>query len=509
MNRLSGLASGMDTESMVKELMSAQRTKSTKIEKNITKMEWKQDKWKELNSKIYSFYTGSLSKAKLQGSYDSKNASSSNEAKVTVKASGSVPEGTHKIEVKAIANTQFVTGAKLNDSEATGSTKLVDLDMVSAVESSISITAGEKNATLVISATTTIDDFVTELQNAGLNASFDINQKRFFISSKESGYENAFAINASSSNVDLTKLGLSEISTIPQEDGVVDVTVGSNVSLVKPSDATIIYNGAEMRSSSNVITANGLAITVKGVTDETKAEVISINVTKETKNVYDMVKNFVKSYNELLKGMNEAYHADQAKGYEPLTAEEKEAMTEDQVKQWEDKIKTSLLRRDSTLNTVLNSMKTALNKSVSVNGKSYSLSSFGIAAIDYTEKGLLHIDGDSEDSLASTKEDALSKALSENPDAVKEVMTTLAKDLYSTMTDQMKSTSLRSALTVYNDKEMKSTIKTYKKDLSDLEERLQDMETRYYKQFTAMETAMTKLNSQSSSLTSMLGQSTS
>lgn len=42
-----------------------------------------------------------------------------------------------------------------------------------------------------------------------------------------------------------------------------------------------------------------------------------------------------------MKEMNTLYNADSAKGYEPLTSEEKEAMSDDDVKLWEDKIKKS------------------------------------------------------------------------------------------------------------------------------------------------------------------------
>ena len=52
MMRMTGLASGMDTESIVTKLMDLQRIKTTRIENSITTLEWKQDKWKSLNSKI-------------------------------------------------------------------------------------------------------------------------------------------------------------------------------------------------------------------------------------------------------------------------------------------------------------------------------------------------------------------------------------------------------------------------------------------------------------------------
>ena len=69
----------------------------------------------------------------------------------------------------------------------------------------------------------------------------------------------------------------------------------------------------------------------------------------------------------------------------------------------------------------------------------------------------------------------------------------------------MGTTRLSSALTFYNDKEMNSQLSEYKKDISDWEEKLADIEDRYYSQFSKMETAMAKLNSQQNTFTNYLG----
>jgi len=150
-------------------------------------------------------------------------------------------------------------------------------------------------------------------------------------------------------------------------------------------------------------------------------------------------------------------------------------------------------------------MRDCLSRSVTVNGKSYSLSSFGINSVDYTERGLLHLDGDPDDGMTSSNEDKLMKAISENPDVVMEVFTELTGELYKTMTEQMKSTPLKSALSFYNDKELNNTLKDYQDRLSMWEDRLVEMEDRYYRQFSAMESMMAKLNSQSGALYSLLG----
>ena len=58
--RITGMNSGLDTEAIIQELTSAKSYKKTQLEKAQTKLGWKQEAWKTLNSKVYSFYTKTL-----------------------------------------------------------------------------------------------------------------------------------------------------------------------------------------------------------------------------------------------------------------------------------------------------------------------------------------------------------------------------------------------------------------------------------------------------------------
>ena len=216
------------------------------------------------------------------------------------------------------------------------------------------------------------------------------------------------------------------------------------------------------------------------------------------------------SMDELMIAMDTAYNADSASKYEPLTDEEKDAMSEKEVEKWEQKIKDSLLRRDSTLNSVSSAMRNVMRGSYSINGKDYSLSSFGIKTLGYftskqNERNAYHIDGDPDDTNVALNSDKLKAAIADDPDAVMEFFQKLSTDMYSTLTEKMKSTKLSSAYTVYNDKQMKTEYEAYEKDIKRWEERIAAMEDKYYKQFAAMETALSKLQSSTASLTSLLG----
>ena len=92
-----------------------------------------------------------------------------------------------------------------------------------------------------------------------------------------------------------------------------------------------------------------------------------------------------------------------------------------------------------------------------------------------------------------------------DPDTVINFMQGLASNLYTAVHKKMQSSSLSSIYTVYNDKEMASEYSDYTSIIKKWEQKLEDKEDYYYKKFSSMETALSKLNSQTSSLSSLFG----
>ncbi len=508
--RMTGLTSGLDTESIVNALMSAQRTKQTKVENKKQKLEWKQEIWKGLNTKIYGFYKDSLSKMKYASNYSTKKAAVSDSTKLTATASTKAAAGSYKVEIKSIASAQYVTSGKLstykdsdgNDKTAASSTKLNDLGMTSGTV--LKLKVGDKSTALEVNDSTTIDDFVKFCSDAGLNATFDEKQQRFFLSSKDSGSENSFGLSASE-NTALSALGLKNF------DGSADVAEtdsDNDVKMVvtKATDTEVVYNGATLTSNNTSIDVAGVTLNLLGTT--ATGETVNVTVSNDTSAVYDTIKEFITEYNSILKTMNTYYDAASASSYEVLTDEQKEAMSDDEVDKWNTKIKDSLLRRDSTLSGLISTMKTNMMGTVTAsNGKTYSLANLGIttSSKNYNEGGLLHIKGDEDDDEFADSTNTLMQMLEEDPDTVKEVLSGLAKNLYDGLNKKMGTSTLSSALTFYNDKEMASQLSDYKKEISDWESKLSDMEERYYSQFSAMETALAKIQSQQNTLSSYLG----
>jgi flagellar hook-associated protein 2 len=286
--------------------------------------------------------------------------------------------------------------------------------------------------------------------------------------------------------------------------------INSDATRMNGTDARIILNGAEFKSSSSTFEINGLTIKATGLTKDD--EPLTINTDTDVQGLYDKIKDFLSEYNNVINELCSLYNADSSSGYEPLTDDEKDAMSDTEVEKWETTIKNSLLRRDSTIGGVITAMTNSMMKTYEVNGKTYSLSSFGIKTLGYlnaaeNENYAYHIDGDSEDDASSGNTDKLMAALNSDPDSVISFMKQLTSGLYSSLDTKMKSTTMSSAYTIYNDKQMASEYSSYTTLISTWEDRIEDMEDRYYEQFSNMETALAKLQNSSSSVSSLFGTS--
>ena len=275
-------------------------------------------------------------------------------------------------------------------------------------------------------------------------------------------------------------------------------------------DSEIKLNGITYTSSLNTYSINGLSITAMRATGDGDTNAITVTTATDTQAIYDKIKSFLTQYNSLINEMTSLYNADTAKGYEPLTDDEKSAMSDSEVEKWEEKIKSSLLRRDDSLESVMNLMTNAMSQPVTIDGKKYYLSSFGIKTLGFlnapeNQQNAYHIDGDEDDTATSGNEDKLMAMINSDPDTVVSFMQQLTTNLYDAIGTKMKSSTLSSIYKVYNDKEMASEYSDYTTTIKKWEQKLQDQEDAYYKKFSAMETALSKLQSQTSSLSNLFG----
>ncbi len=510
--------SGLDTDSMVRELVNAYEKQGEKYTKAKTKTEWKQEAWNNLNTKIKNFFSKSVNTMRFSSAYSKKKTTVSDSSKASVVTSSGAVNGAQSLEVTDLAKTAYLTGKEIKTDKSgkavTAKTTLAELGYEGGA-TEIRIGKGAQNPdgsydkyvspNIKIDGSTTLEDFANQVKKAGYNANFDETTGRFFISSKESGADNNFGFVA----VDKVTTGDDGTSTTAPDPSSVSAMNFLGIKVTNDetgafktdgSDAVIKLNGATFKSATNTFSINGLTITAK----EKTTSAISLVTDTDYDEIYDNVKSFLKEYNSLVNEMDKLYNAKSAKGYDPLTSEEKDAMTDDEIEKWETKIKDSLLRSDSELDTIASAMHNAMLQSFKIGDTTYSLSNFGINTLGYfeaadNEKNAYHIYGDPDDPETSGQEDRLRAMIASDPETTATFFQKLSQGLYDAMNKiSSESNSYTSYGNFFSDKKIQKDLDDQGKQVTKWEEYVAKMEEKYYKQFTAMESAMSSLNSQQS-----------
>lgn len=268
-------------------------------------------------------------------------------------------------------------------------------------------------------------------------------------------------------------------------------------------------NGQEVEGNANVFTQNGVTVTLTSAAKT--AGVVTIDVAKNSTPAYDTIVAFVKDYNTLLTDLNKAVAEKPAKyskytTYEPLTDDQKEDMSDSQIEKWEEKAKQGLLFGDSAISTVLSNVRTSLNSRVG----GFCLADMGITTSSvYSENGKLVID---EAKLKSALEKYPDKVADLFADSTNGISTKLNKAIDDSVrtTGEIKGSLVRIAgmstgLTA-TENQLTKQLSTLSDRIEDLEDKYKDEQDRYWARFSNLESVMGKLNSQSSYITSMLGQ---
>ncbi|MBU4439923.1 MAG: flagellar filament capping protein FliD [Firmicutes bacterium] len=325
--------------------------------------------------------------------------------------------------------------------------------------------------------------------DAGVNMSYSTITDKFTLTAKESGAGDNIVVKDSTGNL-MSALGLAGV-----EDIDMHTEAGKN--------AELKVNGESVVRTSNSIAVNGVNINLLEKT--TVGETLTISMNEDTTALKDTVKNFVKDYNTMIDLMNGLIKEDVDKAYQPLTEEQKKEMTETQITAWEKKAKVGLLKGDSVLKGITSKMQSMMYGSAVSGG--ITLYNLGITSAGYTENGKLKID-----------EEKLDTALKTKGSEIKELFTAektgLAIQLNDVINNATKTTGVKGTRgtlielagyesTLSNtENSLTTSITKTNKTITSLKTALKKEETYYWSKFTALETAMQKLNTQSSMITS-------
>ncbi|ASB54834.1 MULTISPECIES: flagellar hook-associated protein 2 [Bacillus amyloliquefaciens group] len=503
--RITGLNSGLDVDSLVKKMMDAEKQPLNKLNQQKQTLEWKRDAYREMNTQIADMYSTTFNNMLMSTNWNKKTVTSS-DSSVSATAVSAEQNISTSMSVQQLATpTTYKSSGAINFTSGQGQTLKFNVTNPGETKPT------EVNVT--IAATDTIDDVISKLNSSGLGVTA-LKEKI----SNGTDYVDTIAFTSNKTGEgftlaagdDATKSFLKDQLGFAVDDATNELTANA-----EGKNAKFTFNGLEMTKTSNNFTINGIKYTLNSVTDSNKT--VTINSTTDTDGIFDNIKDFVDKYNTLIKSANAKVTESKYRDYKPLTDEQREAMTDKQIEQWEAKAKSGLLRSDSTLQNGLAEMRLDLYSTVTIDGKKYQLADFGIETSDsYTDQGKLVIKDEAKLKQKITENPSLVAKLfnADSPDTAKtknpeeQGIARRLKDTLNKMQTQI-SKQAGTESSVSTSFAIGKSLNEIETNISNMKTKLDDIETRYYKKFSALDTALEKLNSQSSYLTSMLGSSTS
>ncbi|MEK3918597.1 flagellar filament capping protein FliD [Paenibacillus sp. FSL K6-2393] len=351
--------------------------------------------------------------------------------------------------------------------------------------------------TLNFNETDKISDVVSKITNAGVDAEAEFEDGKLTITA-QSGKE----LKMSGGSYEFMSLFKGTKSYTGGID-TLEETAGQ--------DAKVNVNGKDLDNiKSNTFTLNGFQLTLQSVTkgaDGVDNPTIIKNQSDPDK-ALESIKSFIEDYNSLIKALNSKVDETKYRDFKPLTDEQKKELKETEINTWTEKAKSGLLKNDDIIKSVLSEMRQVITDKLG------PLSALGITTGNYAENGKLVI----------ANETKLKGMISDNPQLALDLFQGPAnapkEGLFNQLADKVSNaiekvyqragtnrytTDLTSAFRDENI--MGRKMKDYNSRILMMQTNLQRTEDRYYKQFAAMEAAMNKMQTQSSSLFSSLGQS--
>lgn len=343
--------------------------------------------------------------------------------------------------------------------------------------------------------------------------------ENFLVASSESLTQVVSKVNSSNAGVSMFYDSFSDkVSLTRKETGDFLAGAGNEISatgtfaadLLKFSGSTetggqnakFTINGLQTERTTNTFTMDGVTFTLKQTFTDGNA--VSVNVSNDTTKVFDNIKGFIDKYNELIDKISKKTSEEYYRSYSPLTDQQREDLSDKQQEKWEEMAKSGLLRRDPILSQALSGMRTdfyAPVQNASVNPIFNQLASIGIkTTANYMEGGKLQID-----------EAKLKKAIEEDPTSVENLFRATGTNdseqgimhrLTDTVNQAMDKLKERAGNTFSTNQQfmLGRQLSNVDKQINRFEDRMKIVEDRYWRQFTAMEKAIQKANSQSSYL---------
>ena len=509
--RITGLASGLDTETMIKDLMKVQRLPMDKILQRKQYMEWQRDDYRSVNRQLFDFRNLVSDNIMRESTFSQKSVTSTDESKVTVKNINSTVDFSGSISIQAVAERASMKSRdteKVNEGNVDLTKPINQLNNTYISETSFTIKAIKQDGTfdntgyvvkfdpMKDSLQKVIDDIN---KNSGVSAFYDSFTQQLSFSTKYSG--NIKADPANQNNPAGSEILIEDTNGFANNFLKLDLS-NSTANGKEGINAQFIYNGLQTERSSNTFQINGFELTLK---NKTTSEV-SFSSTPNTDKILESVTKFVDEYNKVLKDLNEKIREKSFRDFQPLTKEQRTELDEKEIELWDEKAKSGTLRNDTIISSSLSQMRSILNSTVTSASGTKRLTDIGInPSSNYADQGKLIIDVEK-----------LKKSIADNPTSIYELFNADGpsvgeKGLGRQLRDSLDATRKKvvekagNETSVNNTFSIGRTINGYDTTVTRFEDRLQMVESRYYRQFGAMEAAIQRANQQSVYLMNSFG----
>lgn len=576
--RLSGMVSGLDTESIIKQLMKTQQTKYDKMYQTKTKAEWKRDAYNDVNTAISKFkneYASFLSGKNMLSSsaYKSYTVDMPQNGNLSVSMSSLAKDGAYSVSIQQLASGATLSGDKA--SKYSGGFGVTTINSVAikdiagfasgeAIGEDISFSVG--GTTFNFKSTDTLKKIMDTVNksDAGVTMSYSQITDSFKFETKVSGtydpdmvkpeqpadfnftytgdltlpdpmeppaegapaeeleayeaYEaqleaynadfeakRSEALEAHTATVkqyeaDLTAYNANEAKNLKVTDDsgfLKAIGVDADKAITAGHEAKLTINGHEITRDSNSFELDGITF---NLTKETTSD-ISFSVKRDVQKSVDMVKDFVNSYNTLVSVLYGSVTEKKNYSYAPLTDEQRADLKDSEIAAWDAKAKSGLLYRDTSTQTMIDDMRYAFSTAF---GDNDTFSSIGLKGSAYMvgEAGTIELD-----------EAKLTKMLEEDPDKVFDMFAKRVEDAEGKVVTKESGLvqRLAAAIDKFSTNTKSVSIKSLDADIKDWEDkmktennRLYTLQERYYRQYASLETALSKMQSQSSSIAGLL-----
>ncbi|NLJ71744.1 MAG: flagellar filament capping protein FliD [Syntrophomonadaceae bacterium] len=475
--RFGGIASGLDTDGIVKKLMQVEQMKIDRFQQQKTLLEWKRADYRSINNQLRTFREGASWNLSMEKTFMSKMATTTNDSFFNVTATNNAAAGNYSFEVKQLAEGVTVAGDLTGKSVEDFFTENNIEEVTFAINGQdVTISKGDDYTDIV--------DKINALSaETGVRAIYEGSMERFFLFTEATGVGAKIEITDNNSFTNQV-LGLEE--SVNQ--------TGKN--------AIMAFNGIDLEFTSNSFEFIGLNFDLKKAA---LGEIVNVQVSNNVDQIVDEIKAFVETYNNIIDDLGTKLSEKRYRDFPPLTEEQKADMKEKDIEAWEEKARSGLFRTDPLLSNIASDMRMTVGNAVTgLEGKYKTLSSIGITTSpDWKDNGKLYID-----------EDKLRAALAEDPDGVAKIFNNdeansqgIAKQLNSKITGYFEkiATTAGRATDIYDESYLGKEIMNMDERIDTMQLRMQMLEEKYWRQFAAMETALQQMQSQGDWIAAQLG----